>query len=392
MELQSSPRYRPPSPKSVGGVVDRSNSICTVASSSCSSGCASFEKGTSCKAEPPGTAGQAAPPSPFTRAAQVDGLGREGFEGAAGGQPQAAFLAAGEAAREEDCEATAALLASPLCAETQNAAHGLLLLREAEVEAAAAAAPLPTPFLDPRRRRDCAAIAAAAVAESQTAAAAETAMKMAREMEMGNGSPQTRAEGDREMAAEGSTPLDSLARRQSAESARSKEAAAAATVVSEASAAAEEFEGEGCCGASGGGRAGLLLREGGLLEGGALCADSQPPSPSSPCDETPPSISPHATTAPRRRGRPMRRAAANSMRRLSEDLGAEAAAAAVPSIAARGVAGALNSKCMPGVKFSASRKAYIARWSEESRERWKTFPLKNYKGEQEAFMDATKWR
>lgn len=86
-----------------------------------------------------------------------------------------------------------------------------------------------------------------------------------------------------------------------------------------------------------------------------------------------------------RRARPLRRAAAAaaSTRRLDEE--EEALALGVP-------VGTRVVSRLPGVKYCHSRNAWIARWSEEGQEKWKTFSVKACKGFTEARIQAVQFR
>lgn len=87
-----------------------------------------------------------------------------------------------------------------------------------------------------------------------------------------------------------------------------------------------------------------------------------------------------------RRTRPPRRAAAAtaSTRRHSEEEGTPMALR--PPVGPRVVSR------LPGVKYCHSRNAWIARWSEEGQERWKTFSVKACKGFTEARIQAVQFR
>ncbi|KAL8444832.1 hypothetical protein Emed_006020 [Eimeria media] len=109
-----------------------------------------------------------------------------------------------------------------------------------------------------------------------------------------------------------------------------------------------------------------------------------------------------------RRTRPARRAAggltASGSRRRAAAAAAAAAAAGAAAEGGPPVSGSLSLRSveegggarvvarLPGVKYCQSRNAWIARWSEEGQERWKTFSVKACKGFTEARMQAVQFR
>lgn len=92
-----------------------------------------------------------------------------------------------------------------------------------------------------------------------------------------------------------------------------------------------------------------------------------------------------------RRTRPLRRAAAagNTSRRQQPD--GEGMEQQQP-LTLRAPEGPRVVSRLPGVKYCHSRNAWIARWSEEGQERWKTFSIKACKGFTEARIQAVQFR
>ncbi|CDJ69172.1 hypothetical protein, conserved [Eimeria necatrix] len=121
----------------------------------------------------------------------------------------------------------------------------------------------------------------------------------------------------------------------------------------------------------------------------AAAAGSSRDAAAEACERTPGPHegSPCADTEGGRRMRPPRRAAAaaaSGRRQSEEDMG--------PPLSMRPSVGSRVVTRLPGVKYCHSRNAWIARWSEEGQERWKTFSVKACKGFTEARMQAVQFR
>ncbi|CDJ38006.1 hypothetical protein, conserved [Eimeria tenella] len=121
----------------------------------------------------------------------------------------------------------------------------------------------------------------------------------------------------------------------------------------------------------------------------AAAAGSSRDGAAEPCERTPGPHegSPCPDTEGGRRMRPPRRAAAaaaSGRRQSEEDMG--------PPLSMRPSVGSRVVTRLPGVKYCHSRNAWIARWSEEGQERWKTFSVKACKGFTEARMQAVQFR